>query len=110
MPPTYTNQEQSETTSIKANLTATPASPRTTPEKSRNSLRMSSNSHHVTLKPHIVCCPQLAFLFVDSGMSDECGTDTNSVRVANTREEGSDSEEPGERAEKNEDSTEDTRE
>ncbi|KAK2944137.1 hypothetical protein BLNAU_20969 [Blattamonas nauphoetae] len=142
MPPTYTNQEQSETTHqskpisqqrytqednphftqssfykpqsstsrLSSRPSRQPASPRTTPEKSRNSLRMSSNSHHVTLKPHIVCCPQLAFLFVDSGMSDECRTDTNSVRVANTREEGSDSEEPGERAEKNEDSTEDTRE
>ncbi|KAK2945202.1 hypothetical protein BLNAU_19891 [Blattamonas nauphoetae] len=142
MPPTYTNQEQSETTHqskpisqqrytqednphftqssfykpqsstsrLSSRPSRQPASPRTTPEKSRNSLRMSSNSHHVTLKPHIVCCPQLAFLFVDSGMSDECGTDTNSVRVANTREEGSDSEEPGERAEKNDDSTEDTRE
>ncbi|KAK2942223.1 hypothetical protein BLNAU_22873 [Blattamonas nauphoetae] len=46
------------------------------------------------------CCPQLAFLFVDSDISDECGTDTNSVEVANTREEGSDGEKAGERAEK----------
>ncbi|KAK2941616.1 hypothetical protein BLNAU_23471 [Blattamonas nauphoetae] len=94
-------KHQSSTSRLSSRPSRQPASPRTTPEKSRDSSRMSSNSHQVALKPYIMWFPHYEtdprILMEQTGSADAVH---NWLEVANTREEGSDGEETGERAEK----------
>ncbi|KAK2949811.1 hypothetical protein BLNAU_15206 [Blattamonas nauphoetae] len=123
MPPTYTNQEQSETTHQSKPISQQRYTQEDNPT-SPNHLSTNPNlplpdfppvhldsplllAQHPRNPATRFACPPTPIM---SPSNHTLCAVHNWLRVANTREEGSDSEEPGERAEKNEDSTEDTRE